>query len=140
MTDGELQRLLEIRERVEQRRRGPAIEREIWIAVARRVFVPGERLACHVCGKFRSIAQAHHVVPLTAQYDRGFQYPDHEFVWLCPNHHVMAHLFIPGDDRSMAISALRARGQTTTALNGDLSQDEFNRMMDLMRQSARSPE
>ncbi len=138
--DGDLERLISLFRLVEARRRGPRIDRDAWIAAARKLFAPGERHACHICGKFKSIAQAHHVVPLTAQYDRGFVYPDHEAEWLCPNHHAMIHLFIPGDDRSMAVPAMRARGRTTSSLNEDLSDEEFGRMMALVRRSARAPE
>lgn len=137
--DNQLQRLIETHELVEQRRLGPAIDRDAWIAASRRIFSPGDRQPCYVCEKFKSIAQAHHVAPLTVQYDRGFKYPDQEYIWLCPNHHTMAHLCISTDERSMAIPAMRARSKATSALNEDLSEDEFNRMMELMRRSTRSP-
>jgi len=137
--DDELQRLIETHELVEKRRLRPSIDRDAWIAASRRIFSPGDREPCYVCDKFKSIAQAHHVIPLTAQYDRGFKYPDQEYVWLCPNHHTMAHLYIPTGERSMAAPAMRARSETTSALNEDLTEDEFNRMMELMRRSVRSP-
>jgi hypothetical protein len=135
-----LQRLIENHALVEQRRLGPTIDRDAWIAASRRIFSPGDRQSCHVCEKFKSIAQAHHVVPLTAQYDRGFKYPDQECVWLCPNHHTMVHLFIPTGERSRGVPTIRARFETTSALNEDLTEDEFNRMMELVRRSFRSPE
>jgi hypothetical protein len=138
--DDELQRIFEQQLLVERRRLGPAIDRDAWIMASRRIFAPGARQPCWVCGKFKSIAHAHHVVPLTAQYDRGFVYPDQELVWLCPNHHAMAHLYIPTDDRSIAPAAMRARGRTTGALNGDLTEEEFNRLMELTRRSGRSLE
>jgi hypothetical protein len=102
-------------------------------------FAPGERQPCFVCGKFKSITQTHHVIPLTAQYDRGFEYPDDEHEWLCPSHHIMAHLFIPSDDRSYEPSALRRSGATLAAIHPDLSEAEFEKMLELMRRSARSP-
>jgi hypothetical protein len=138
--DDELQRLFENYELVETRRAGPTIDRDAWIAVSRRIFSPGDREACYVCGRFKSIAQAHHVIPLTVQYDRGFKYPDQEYVWLCPNHHTMAHLFIPTGERSRAVPTIRTRFETTSALNEDLTEEEFNRMMKLVRRSMRSPE
>lgn len=137
--DDDLQRLIETRELVEERRQGPTIDRDVWIAVSRRIFSPGDRQPCYVCEKFKSITQAHHVIPLTSQYDRGFKYPDQEYVWLCPNHHTMAHLYIPTGERSRAVPMIRARSETTSALNEDLMEDEFNRMMELMRRSMRSP-
>ena len=138
--ENELQRVFEIHELVERRRLGPAIDREAWIAASRRIYSPGDRQPCYVCGKFRSITQAHHVIPLTAQYDRGFKLPDQESVWLCPNHHTMVHLYIPTGERSMTVPSIRARSETTSALNEDLTEDEFNKMMELMRRSVRSPD
>lgn len=139
--DGDdLRRIVEIHDRVEHRKGAPAIERDIWVYAARRLFDPGKREACCVCGKFKSVAQAHHVVPLTTQYDRGFKYPDQEFVWLCPNHHAMAHLFIQDDNRSMSPDAMRARGRRTAALNPDLAEGEFEKMLELMQRAGRSPE
>lgn len=138
--DHELQRLFENHELVERRRLGPAIDREAWIAASRRIYSPGDRQPCYVCGKFRSITQAHHVIPLTAQYDRGFKLPDQESVWLCPNHHTMVHLCIPTGERSMTVPSIRARSETTSALNEDLTEDEFSKMMELMRRSVRSPD
>lgn len=135
----ELERIYDIWCRVEARKRAPTIDREAWLAAARRLFVPGERDVCHVCGKFKSIAQAHHVVPLTEQYDRGFKYPDPEHVWLCPNHHAMVHLFIIGVNRSIAPGAFRARAKTTRAVLPDLVGDEYEKVMELMRRACRGP-
>lgn len=70
------------------------LDKEQWVAAARKSFVPSRREACAVCGKFMGIAQAHHLVPLALQYDRGFERPDHEHVWLCPTHHTIVHLFL----------------------------------------------
>lgn len=135
-----IRRIIEIEDLIAFRKNAGAVERNIWIAASRQIFQPGERHPCWVCGKFKSVAQAHHVIPLAAQYDRGFKYPDQEFVWLCPNHHAMTHLYIPDDNRSMNIAAMRTRGRTTGALNSDLSEDEFNKLLDLMGRSMRSPE
>lgn len=115
-------------------------DRDIWISAARKVFAASSRQPCFVCGRFASITQAHHIVPLSFQYDRGFRIPDNEHVWLCPNHHVMAHLYVMNDDRSMSERAIEARDGTKAALNTDLSEDEFEKMMDLMRRAARGPE
>jgi hypothetical protein len=133
-------RLIEIEDLKAEREAAGPRERDIWIMASRRIFAPGPRQPCCVCGKFKSISQAHHVVPLATQYDRGFKYPDQEHVWLCPNHHAMVHLYIPGDDRSLEPAAMRARSRTTMAVSEDLSEEEFGRMMELMRRSARSPE
>lgn len=135
-----LERIIEIHELVEFRRTAGLLEREVWVRASRRFFDPGERQPCHICGKFRGIAQAHHVIPLTTQYDRGFKYPDPEHEWLCPNHHAMVHIYIQDDDRSLTAAAFRARGRTIAALNDDLTEEEFEALMALMRRSGRSPE
>lgn len=139
MTDDDAHRVVDTHELADQRRAGSAVDREAWIAVSRQLFDPGERCPCMVCGKFKSIAQAHHVVPLTSQYDRGYRQPDQTSVWLCPNHHVMVHLFIPSDDRSLTPAAIQARDKTIASLNDDLSAEEFSRMLELMHLSGRSP-
>ncbi len=72
------------------------LSRPDWIAKARSEFNPGEQQPCAICGKFRWITHAHHVIPLARQYilDAAIG-PDHEYVWLCPNHHAMVHYFRP---------------------------------------------
>lgn len=65
-----------------------------WVAEARRAFIPGARLACMVCGKFKALTQAHHITPLAAQYENGFTTPCHKYVWLCPTHHAAVHLVL----------------------------------------------
>ena len=95
-----------------------------WIARARAVFEPSVRSGCYVCGKHRSITQAHHVIPLSDQYDRGFKDSDWEHVWLCPNHHVIVHLFLsdggskldPGEVRTVLAEMTRDEIETLHAL------------------------
>lgn len=60
--------------------------------------MPGKREACFMCGRFASITQAHHVVPVKELAgtckDIGtifFNLPVW-FVWLCPNHHLAWHI------------------------------------------------
>lgn len=69
-----------------------------WIRNARALFDPSERAPCHICGQFQATAEAHHVIPLADQYDRGFKKADHEHVWLCPNHHKVIHRFLSAPD------------------------------------------
>jgi hypothetical protein len=134
----DIQKIADDYYRREFRRNAGKLERDIWIAVARACFRPSERQPCFVCGRFRGITQAHHVVPLTAQYDRGFEYPDNEHVWLCPNHHAILHLFILGDNRSLNPSAMRRRSKSTSPLHPDLTEVEFDKIMELLRRSCRS--
>lgn len=102
-----------------------------WIAAARLSFNPGRREPCAVCGKFRSVAQAHHVAPLAEQFDQGFTEPDHEHVWLCPNHHAILHLWIDDD-----VSDAR-RGRRAAPTIDDLGDDEIGRLLDLVGRSRR---
>jgi hypothetical protein len=65
-----------------------------WIASARLKFSPGDRQPCKVCGKYRSLTEAHHVVPLAVQFEAGAIDPLQEFIWLCPTHHAAQHVLI----------------------------------------------
>lgn len=136
----EIERIAAWHARVEQRAHAGAFEREVWIAAARQLFKPSDRQPCWVCGKFQSITQAHHVVPLAEQYARGFEIPDNEHVWLCPNHHAIAHLFILGSGRSYEAAAARARSRRRAPVYRDLSEREFEKMIELMHMAGRSPE
>lgn len=70
------------------------LTRDEWISQARLSFLPSERKPCVVCGRFASIAQAHHIFPLAAQWRFGVRSPIHDHEWLCPNHHVAVHILI----------------------------------------------
>lgn len=65
-----------------------------WIAKARAIFTPGEKQPCIVCGKYKSVAHAHHLTPLHTQY--GKPTFSEEFAWLCPTHHDGVHRLIDG--------------------------------------------
>lgn len=65
-----------------------------WIERARAEFAPGSRCACEICGKYSGLTEAHHLVPLTAQFESGAVVPIQEFGWLCPTHHAAVHLSI----------------------------------------------
>lgn len=65
-----------------------------WVAEARKGFVPSEREACAVCGRYKALAQAHHVFPLGEQFDARVSEPIHDHVWLCPTHHAGVHFII----------------------------------------------
>jgi hypothetical protein len=108
-----------------------ADKKRAWIASARLLFEPRSREACFVCRKFKSIAQAHHVVPLGEQFDREFETASHEHEFLCPNHHVMLHLWIDDD-----ISHQR-RGRRAAPTIEDVSNEELNRLIDLAGRAGR---
>lgn len=138
--DDELRKIIEIHDLQEWRASAGRLERDAWLMAARQIFSPGKREPCWVCGKFLSITQAHHAIPLTTQYDRGFKYPDQSLVWLCPNHHALAHLFIMDDRRSMTEAAFAARDRAREHVHSDLSEDEYEKMIQLMRLAGRGPE
>ena len=73
-----------------------------WRVLARREFKPGDRQHCHVCGKYKSITQAHHVYQLSNQ-DQRFT-ADHTHVWLCPNHHVLVHALLRANDFTSVVT------------------------------------
>ncbi len=75
-----------------------------WIKSARKSFNAGEKQACHVCEKYKSVAHAHHIIPLSIQFDLGFPLPDQSYVWLCPNHHALAHLYIESLVNNIGVS------------------------------------
>jgi len=65
-----------------------------WVLRARSVFLPGNREPCFVCGKYVEVVHAHHIYPLSMQYDNGITAPIHDFIWLCPTHHAAVHIGI----------------------------------------------
>ena len=84
--------LLEIGRQYNQaraRERERAAAKRRWIASARRSFSPGPRQACCICGKYQSVAHAHHLTPLHIQAETSVF--SEEFVWLCPTHHHGVH-------------------------------------------------
>lgn len=126
MDDEEICQLAEDYELRVARANAPKREKNAWIALARRFFEPGNREPCAVCSKFRVITQAHHIVPLEAQFDSAYRTPDHRYVWLCPNHHELVHIVIGGAERR----------KTALATSGDLSDEEFKRLMHIFGLSA----
>lgn len=103
-----------------------------WIASARMGFEPAARKACYACNQFQPITQAHHVVPLNEQFDHGFDTPDHEHEWLCPNHHVILHLWI---DRSGSDQQLGRRAAPSMA---DVPLEHFDKLMELVGRAGRT--
>jgi len=71
-----------------------SVSRDAWVAIARADFKPSDRSGCAICGKFRSVAQAHHLTPLSKQFRGPATVADHAHAWLCPTHHVMVHVLI----------------------------------------------
>lgn len=70
--------------------------RLLWMQVARRAFKATERSPCEVCGGYSSVTQAHHVYPLSLQFQDGIEEAIHDHVWLCPTHHAVVHKLIDG--------------------------------------------
>lgn len=103
------------------------MEKDTFFTYARMVFTPGERQPCVVCGKLKSLTQAHHIVPLSVQYKFDFKELIQEHEWLCPNHHAALHIFI-GQVMAKNINSSRA---CTNVIN-DLSLDELSKILKLL--------
>lgn len=101
-------------------------ECKAFIAIARASFVPSSRKACKVCGRFESLTQAHHTIPLAIQFARGFETADQAHVWLCPTHHAAVHVLI-GQAKSLRGEASRA---CINVVN-DLSLDELRGVLEI---------
>lgn len=104
-------------------------DRDRWIAQARASFVPTERQPCVVCGRFQSIAQAHHLFPLAIQWRFGVQHPIHDHEWLCPNHHVSIHILI-AQSQSSSLDASEACINVTSDLA--LNMSELTKVLSLL--------
>lgn len=61
---------------------------------------PKQKEPCWVCGKYKSISHAHHVIPVSeiARLCAGANIPlsllpqlPIRYIWLCPNHHAIFH-------------------------------------------------
>ena len=96
-------------------------ERVVWVDKARHALKPGEKQPCVVCGQHATVAHAHHLAPLSLQWDAGIREPIQDFVWVCPTHHAIVHVLLgcaldggsndvePWDDRA-ACAELAGRG------------------------------
>lgn len=68
-------------------------DRADWIDFARDEFreMGARALPCFACGLDRKYSHAHHLLPLSIQYDLGTDYAIHDHEWLCPVHHREVH-------------------------------------------------
>lgn len=102
-------------------------EKDKWIALARAKFVTSERQNCYICRKWRAITQAHHIIPLSIQFEIGLTEPDGTHAWLCPNHHTILHAFLDG--------SISAASPNFGGLLAGFGRDELERMHELLMQS-----
>jgi hypothetical protein len=117
-------------EMLTQRRAG---KRDWMIQAARLAFNPSPKRSCTICGKFRNIAHAHHVVPLAAQFERQYEKPDHDHVWLCPTHHALMHVLIgPEGDFAPTEEDYRKHGAASAGLILELSEGELRIALGLL--------
>lgn len=91
-----------------------------WVREARAAFAPGQRQPCKVCGKYRSLAQAHHIVPLACQVGPE---PSHEHIWLCPTHHAAVHLLI-----AQSLSSRDRAGRWQIEMISEMDAREFEKV------------
>lgn len=115
--------------------RGDPAYRQAWLMAARLIFKVGKRQPCFVCGKFQSITHAHHVIPLAAQYQRGFVLPDSEHEWLCPTHHAILHAMIPPEGETDP----QKIGERVPSEIADADLEEIRKLLDLVARSGRRP-
>jgi hypothetical protein len=112
-----------------------ALGRDEWMAAARASFVPSKRKPCEVCGKYESLAHAHHIRPLAYQWTDGAETPDHAHVWLCPTHHAAIHALLI---QSRAKEAIASRHVATVILDicDTDGMDQFRTLFELMKGKA----
>ena len=70
------------------------LSRSTWYQLARDGFSPGRREPCRVCGRYGSLAHAHHLIPLSVQWAERRLRVDQRHAWLCPTHHSAVHVLI----------------------------------------------
>lgn len=101
-------------------------DKETFVALGRASFAPSQREVCKVCGRFQSLTHAHHVVPLTVQFDRGFDRPDSQHVWLCPTHHAAVHILI-----GQAVAKQTKASKACIAMVCDMHPEEFRKVLEV---------
>lgn len=77
-----------------ERQREKRRTKEEWIARSRAEVATPERQSCAVCGRYRAIAESHHILPLSIQYDLGTVDALQDAIGLCPSHHKALHYLI----------------------------------------------
>jgi hypothetical protein len=79
----------------------------------RSAFKPGKKKPCVVCGKYRAISEAHHLIPVHEQVDFCIEHGIKwlvlpvRFVWLCPTHHTIFHAFYGKRGKSQLEESVR---------------------------------
>lgn len=92
------------------------VRKRVWIGNARLDFDPGPRHRCVICNQYFGLTQAHHIVPLSLQFDLHLAQPDQAFDWLCPTHHVAAHVAIAGLLRNEQLAVMGMPSDESDAL------------------------
>lgn len=85
---------LEIREMLKKDADDIQRTKNSWIASARKNFTPETNIPCKICGHYSKWTQAHHVIPLSRQFEMGYLHADHTVEYLCPTHHVILHVLL----------------------------------------------
>ena len=97
-----------------------------WVARARELFTPSARVACAVCGKYKSLTHAHHVIPLAMQSRVDRMVVNHEHEWLRPTHHAAVHVYI-----GAGASSRERASPSVVDIAADLPVDELRAVMAL---------
>ena len=106
-------------------------EKQKWIDDARNKFVPEEKDNCIVCGKYLILTQAHHVIPLSYQFDHGIKNAFHYCVWLCPTHHNMVHLLMNQKDKWLTPQECDVVSLKNFCLMNAIQKDEYSKVLEL---------
>jgi hypothetical protein len=108
-----------------------AVQRQVdkiaWIAAARAEFRPSPQSACVVCKKYPSLSEAHHLTPLSWQYERGNRVADHRHAWLCPTHHRALHMLMGAEGEEE-----QKKGRRAVNVVVDLARDELRALLSLL--------
>lgn len=67
----------------------------------RLLYKPKEKQSCYICGKYKPVCEAHHVLKVSRAIEIINQYEYQgeitiRIVWLCPTHHALYHKFGSG--------------------------------------------
>lgn len=97
----------------------------------REITPKSERQDCFVCGRFKCVAQQHHLLPVSEMADFVMKHSlfDTQLyiptVWLCPNHHAIWHIISRQhmDDRTLEAFQSLAEDEIKRY-------DELDRMVD----------
>lgn len=103
-------------------------DKKSWVRIQRLLFSPSDRSPCFVCGKYKSLTHAHHLIPLAKQACESIQSVDNRHVWLCPTHHSAIHILLGARNVAHKKQTTAVRN-VATEMSRDCSPDEWQRLL-----------